>query len=235
MSAIASIAMMTPKLLKEFRLDFETIRASLPTARLHLSAEKDLRRAKDTMRRTREARLDVGRALNRIYAHETWRDSHGSWAAMCRALKLPRWESYELMNGAGVTDSLPPADVASFPEGLSRQQLRTLAKADEDERKATVHEAADAVEPSGVNDPFAALRQSLAVAPRTALNDEAPMQPKAGNGLAWVKRYVTSMVNWFEARGLGDVAKRTPLEELPALAETAGETLSEAYAKATTA
>src|ERR1019366_10611869 len=108
-----AVAMMKPAILKEFRIDYETARAGLPTARLSLQAERDEKRAKDTIRRTRLARLEVGQALYRMHSTKSYENEHDSWASLCRALKLPREESYELMNSAGVHGQLPVSDVAA--------------------------------------------------------------------------------------------------------------------------
>src|SRR5438128_181628 len=145
--------MMTPKLLREFKEDFEKARAGMATALLNLKAQKDLKRAKDSLQRTRLARLDVGRALLRMHETQSFRDSFKNWASVCRALRCGREESYELMNGAEVHDGLKPEDRDRIPI-LSIRQLKTLAKAEPDERDAVVHEAAE----TGSTDPIAELR-----------------------------------------------------------------------------
>lgn len=212
-----SFAMTTPKQLKEFREDYATIKDGLPIARLHLKAVNDERLAKATIKRTRLVRLNVGRALFRIHSTESWRGAHYSWAAMCRSLNLIREHSYQLMNYANIHDSLPPEFVAGMPDkGLSKRQVETLKIADQDQRDEMVEEAVETGDAEGA---FETLRAELEAAPLDAINDMAPVQPKAVNWLARVKRQFTSVYNSFNERGKAEDALQTPLGELVALAE----------------
>jgi hypothetical protein len=214
-----SIKMPSPDALRSFDADFELVRDNLPYARRYKKADDDISIAKKILKDTREARLDCGRGLHRIYLTESWRKRYDDWGAMCRALRLPRKLSYELMVDSRVNDSLPPEAADAFPQGLSRDEMRTLRIADQDERDATVHEA---VATGDAKAAFATLRASLDAASPVPLNEaEAPKQPAADNDLACVKRHGTILFRWFDARGLGAIALKTPLEDLPALAETA--------------
>jgi hypothetical protein len=60
---------------------------------------------------------------------------------------------------------------------------------------------------------FPALSASLIAAPAAKLNEEEiPQQPK-NTGVAWVKRQVTALLNWFERRGLREKAATISLKD----------------------
>ena len=196
--------MVKPEELKQFREDFEKARAGMETALLGLKAEDDERVAKETIKRTRLTLLEVGRALHRMHSTGSWRDQYKSWSAVCRKLNLPKSSSHRLMNNAAIVDNLPHQIVEGVPEGLSHRQMQTLKIADEKEIEEVATEAEETGDARSALD---RLRESLASAPETEIDDEAPAQPKQANGLSWVKRLCTSLMNWFEARGVGEQAR----------------------------
>ena len=214
-----AIRLHTPAERKRFHAEFEIARAGMSMARLGLKALEDAKLAAATEKRTRRARLDVGRALAWMHSTNAWQEDYKSWAELCRALGVARDESYKLMNAVAVVDSLPVDVVVKLPEDLSQRQIRALKVVDQPARDATVREAA---ETGNMNDAFRKLREGLEASPAAEIDDEEPAQPKASNGLAWVKRLVTSLFRWFDARGLGAEAK--PL--LDALVELAGRAIT---------
>ena len=147
MKAIAAVlvaaAMLAPKLLKEFHADSEILRTRMRTARLNLQAKRAIDLNKRTWKRTNLAALEVGRALHRMFSTGNWTENHASWASLCRHHSIPRQDSYELMNDAGVHDKLPAAVLALIPDGLTRKESRALAHADPEEREQALQEAVE--------------------------------------------------------------------------------------------
>lgn len=200
--------MLSPKLLKEFQQDYETVRAGVNTALLSIEAEQKLLEAKDAIRKTRLTRLEVGRALKRMHDTESWRDKFETWGALCRNLKLRENVAHRLMSTAEVHDDLPAEEVAKIPGGLSQRKLQTLAKADPEQRAATIKLAADAVDEADVNDAFAELTESLNTAPLAEVNDEVAAQPKNVNKISAVKRHVSIVTTLLKGLGLEEEGYR---------------------------
>jgi hypothetical protein len=68
---------------------------------------------------------------------------------------------------------------------------------------------------------FAALSASLTAAPAATLNEGEVPEKRKDNGVPWVKRHVTALLNWFERRGLREKAAAIPLKDMVSLAESA--------------
>ncbi len=209
-------AMVKPEQLREFRKDFETIRASLPTAELHLRASRDLATARKTVADTKRAALDVGGALHRMHSTQSWRDSYGSWADLCRALGLKRRSTYDLMN------LVKAIDISEIePESITVQESRSILKASKpaaapaDPAVATQNVASATVarlplppaedeSPEDFNAVFAELNASLDEA--VAKSDAPPKlteleAPKSSPNATWAARQIGTLENWFEQRG----------------------------------
>jgi hypothetical protein len=110
--AQASRRMSTPEDLRELAADFAIAAANGRTAISHLEFADAFAAAGAGMRRTLQAALDCGQALSRMHESENYRDSYGSWAALCRAAGIPRTTTYRLMK----IEEPGPADIAELPE-----------------------------------------------------------------------------------------------------------------------
>lgn len=197
----AAVSSLTPALLKQFLQDFEIVRSELPAARLNLQAEKDKANAEKTLRRTRVSRLKVGEALRRMHDSESYQNKYGKdWSALCRALKIRRQESYELMADADLFKGMDPKNAEAIAGSLSSRDLLKLRKADPEERD---HAVAEAVRTGETKAAFAPLMASLAAAPAAALDEGvAPKPDKSANRPSMVKRILSTLTNVSGEEGL---------------------------------
>ena len=194
--------MTSPETLREFQKDFDIAKEAIGTAQRYLQFEADHAASSAGMKRTFKAAVECGAALKRMHDSESYRDAYDSWDALCRALRIGRQYSYQLIACADKLAKLPPATIGKISAPLSFKQLDTLAEATPEQQEETLDRAA-AGDPIAA---FAELRDALAAEPEADLEEaEAPRVAK-NTGLSWVQRQTTSLRKWFDERGMGEEA-----------------------------
>ena len=161
--------MITPKLLKEFRHDQEIVKRGLATAMLGLKAEHEFLSAQETIRRTRQARLEVGAALRRIHTSRSFLDEFASWDAFLKSVKIVRVTAYQLMEHSDIFNSCRPTLQIS-----QRAERENCARETQARRRPLWSDSQrDKTKPK--TSPLWRLTKAN---PRSSPQDEMPRQPK---------------------------------------------------------